>query len=182
MTKERFVSDEEFGKVSKKTWELERRVKEGTLNVDEVLQELQRIIKRNPEINLEKIREMSEKNYRIHPNGRGRLIGNAHVNDGAYIGPDAVVGGNVWIRSDEVRIEDDSIVYGDITIDGEVRISKSAQVFGKLWLLDSVQIEGKMSIVGTRSGAMLTGKLFIGGASEKVLSLEGFYKDGIIKP
>lgn len=181
MTKERFVSDEEFGKVSKKIWELERRVKEGTLDVNEILQKLQRIIERNPEINLEKIREMALRDYRIHPNGGGRLIGDAHADPGAYIDKDAIVGGKVWIRSPDVRIECGAIVDGDMAIDGKVKISK-AHVFGNLWLMDSVQIDGNVSVIGIRDGAMLTGKLYIGGASEKVFSLEGFYKDGIIKP
>jgi len=157
MTKEKFVSDEEFGKFSKKT------------------------IEGNPEINPEKIREMALKNYRIHPNGGGRLIGNAHADPGAYIDKDAIVGGHVWIRDPDVRIECGAIVYGDMAIDGKVKISK-AHVFGKLWLMDEVKIDGEISVIGIRSGAMLTGKLYIGGASEKFLSLEGFYKDGIINP
>jgi len=44
MTGEKTVADEEIGKIAVKQWELLRRVKEGTLNPEEVSQWLQWII------------------------------------------------------------------------------------------------------------------------------------------
>ncbi|MCK5600838.1 hypothetical protein KAR91_03155 [Candidatus Pacearchaeota archaeon] len=179
------VTDADFGKISRKIWELLRRVKEGTLNPRTVDLQLQQIIegvtKESLDVEIKEIHNRANENFRIHPNGGGRLIDNADVDEEAYIGPNAIVAGDVWIRSGKVRIEDHAIVKGDMVIADKVCISGSAVVLGNLLLSDSVRIEEEALVVGVRSGAILGKDLIICGRSGKPLTLEGFYNGGFMK-
>lgn len=177
MTKERFVSDEDIGKISKKMWELHRRVREGTLDIRYAEKVLQRLIEGALEIDPEKIRKQAKKCSHRHPNGGGRILGSAHADPEAFIGENAIIGGDVWIRSKNVRIEDNVIVYGRITMDGSVRVSKSAIVFGHAWLMDNVHITEEVCI-GGRDNAMFSGKLVIRGNGMD--ALKGAFSDGMM--
>jgi len=177
MTKKRFVSDEEKGRISDKTWELQRRIREGTLDIGYAEKELQRLIEGAPEIDPEEIRKQASRCSHRHPNGGGLIMGNAHADPGAFIGKDAIIGADVWIRSKDVRIEDSAIVYGRITIDGSVRISKSATVFGRIWLMENVHITEEVRI-GGRDNAMFSGNLLIRGNG--TASLKGSFTGGVM--
>lgn len=163
------LSEEKTEIIAAKIWELQKKSKKESADIEHKEKELRCIINQALGIDL-KTAAQAEK-FKHHLNGGGILTGNSHANEKAFIGKNAIVGGDVWIRSDDVRIEDNAIVLGNIIIDGSVKIDMSAVVFGDAWLLDNVHITENVCAVGI-NGAMLAGNLIIKGNG--IRSLKGY--------
>ena len=67
--------------------------------------------------------------YKIHPNGKGRVYDSAKVDASSYIGENAQVSGNAQVYGN-AQVSGDAQVYGNAQVSGNARVSGDALVSG----------------------------------------------------